>query len=61
MSFSGSPEYAKALAIRETVVNRRLFFARGVDKAETARVTERKEPHTNDDDPSPESAPEYQL
>jgi uncharacterized protein (DUF1330 family) len=31
-----SPEYAKALAIRETAVKRRLFFVRGTDEAETA-------------------------
>src|SRR5260370_7933404 len=31
-----SPEYAKALAVRKTAVNRRLLFVQGVAKPETA-------------------------
>ncbi len=31
-----SPEYAKALAVRKTAVNRRLLFVQGVDQPETA-------------------------
>jgi uncharacterized protein (DUF1330 family) len=31
-----SPEYAQALAIRETGANRRPFFVRGVDEIQTA-------------------------